>query len=152
MAQVAADLLWAPPPKQELGDHGAEVLVGLDPAPMMTCSAHGGAALSVEGAIPAAAHRVALELTRNRRRRPAESHGDCPQAQPRLSQIGDLDAFVLRQVARADLSDREAIQRRHEPDYHTVAVHVVTARPVRPRGPRDTHFAGRGAHTPPASP
>ena len=109
VAQVAADLLRAPPPKQELGDHGAEVLVGLDTAPMMTCSAHRGATLSVEGAIPAASHRVASELTRNRRRRPTDSHGDCPKARTGPAQIGDLDAFVLRQVARTDLANREAI-------------------------------------------
>jgi hypothetical protein len=37
-------------------------MVGLDPAPMTTCSAHGGATLSIERSIPAASHRVASEL------------------------------------------------------------------------------------------
>ena len=77
---------------------------------------------------------------------------DRPHAQPGLTQIGDLDALVLGQVARADLTDRQPIQRRDEPDHHTVAIDLVPTRPVRPRGPGNTDFAGRGPHTPPPSP
>ena len=108
--------------------------------------------MSIERAIPAAGDRVAPQLPRDRRRRSTEPAGDRPQAQPGLTQIGDLDALVLGQVARADLADRQPIQRRDEPDHHTVAVDLVTARPVRPRGPRHTDFAGRGPHAPPPSP
>ncbi|HKR52196.1 MAG TPA: hypothetical protein VJT72_21980 [Pseudonocardiaceae bacterium] len=80
---MAADLLRAPPTTKQLGDQTAEAIVGVDPAAMRTCSP---------------------------RSRSTEPVGDRAQAQPAAAQIGDLDALVLGHVARADLTDRQAIQ------------------------------------------
>jgi hypothetical protein len=105
-AKVTADLLRTPPLTKQLGDHAAEVIVGVDPASMVTCSSSGGSPMGIEGLISAAGWRVAPQLPRNRRRRSTKPRGDRPQAQPGLTQIGDLDALVLGQVSRADLADR----------------------------------------------
>jgi hypothetical protein len=106
VAKMTADLLRAPPLTKQLGDHVAEVIVGVDPASMVTCSTRGGTPMGIEGLIPAASSRVAPQLPRNRRRSSTEPRGDRPQAQPGLTQIGDLDALVQGQVSRADLADR----------------------------------------------
>jgi hypothetical protein len=103
------------------------VIVGLDPAPVVTCSAYGGSTMGIEGPIPAAGCRVALQFPGDGRGRPFEPTGDRPHAEAGLTQIGDLDALVLGQVSRADLSDRQAIQWRDEPDLDAVAVGLVTA-------------------------
>jgi hypothetical protein len=70
----------------------------------MTCSTRGGTPMGIEGLISAAGPRVAPQLPRHRGRRSTEPRG--PQAQPALTQIGDLDALVLGQVSRTDLADR----------------------------------------------
>jgi hypothetical protein len=57
--QMTADLLRAPTLAKQLGDHGAEVIVGVDPASMVTCSTRGGAPVGIEGPIPTAGYRVA---------------------------------------------------------------------------------------------
>jgi len=60
--KMAADLLRAPPLTKQLGDHAAEMIVDLDPAPVVTCSTRGGAVMSVERAISATGWRVAPQL------------------------------------------------------------------------------------------
>ena len=60
--KVTADLLRAPPLEQQLGDHGAKLFAGLKPPPVVTCSPGGGAAMSVERAIPATGDSVAPQL------------------------------------------------------------------------------------------
>src|SRR5689334_22772176 len=102
---------------------------------MVTRSTRGSLTMGVKGLISAAGCRVAPQLPRNRRRRPAQLVGDRPQAQPEAAQIGDLDAFVLGQIARADLADRQAIQWRDEPDLDAIAVGLIAACPVRRRRP-----------------
>lgn len=103
---MTANLLRTPPLSEQLGDQGAEVLVGLNPPPIVTCSTRSGSPLGIEGLIAAASRGVAAQLARNRRRCAAESFGNRAHAQPTTAQIGNLDPFLLRQVARADLADR----------------------------------------------
>jgi hypothetical protein len=62
VAEVAADLLRAPPLTKQLGDHAAEVTVRVDPASMVTCSTRGGTPMGAEGLISAAGSRVAPQL------------------------------------------------------------------------------------------
>jgi hypothetical protein len=52
LAEVSADLLGAPPPKQQLGDHAPEEVVGLDPASVRPCSTLCGTPVSIKGPIP----------------------------------------------------------------------------------------------------
>jgi len=106
MAQMAADLLRAPSLTKQLGDHGTEAVIGVDPASVVTRTSRGGSSMSIEGLIAAAGWSVAPQLPRNRRRRSTKSVGDRPHAQPGTTQIGDLDALLLGQVSRADLADR----------------------------------------------
>jgi hypothetical protein len=40
---------------------------------------------------------------------------DLPDAQTRVTQIGDLDPLLLRQEPRADLTHGQPLQRRDEP-------------------------------------
>jgi len=61
-SKMTADLLRAPPLTKQLGDHTAELIVGLDSASMPACPPHGGTAMSIERAIPAAGDRVAPKL------------------------------------------------------------------------------------------
>jgi hypothetical protein len=61
-SKMTADLLRAPPLEKQLGDHTAELAVDVDSASVPACSAHGGAAMSIERAIPAAGDRVAPKL------------------------------------------------------------------------------------------
>jgi hypothetical protein len=76
VAQVPPDLLRAPPLTKQLGDHGTEAIVGVDPASVTTRSASGGSPMSIEGLIAAAGWRVAPQLPRDRRWRSTESVGD----------------------------------------------------------------------------
>ena len=92
---------------------------------------------------------VAAQLTRDRRRCPAQLISDLPDAQPRVPQISDLDPLVLRQEPVADLADSQPLQRGHEPRHPAMAVGLVAARPVVPRRPRNPGLAGRGEDAPP---
>jgi hypothetical protein len=94
--------------------------------------------------------RVAAQLTRDRRWRPAQLISDPPDAQARVPQISDLDPLVLRQVPRADLTHGQPLQRGHEPAHLTMAVSLVTARPVVPRRPGNPDLAGRSEDAPAA--
>jgi hypothetical protein len=93
--EVPADLLWAPPLIQELGDNAAQLLVDVDTASMVTGSPSSCVPMSVEGSVSAAGRRVAPQFAGNRRRRPAQSGGDRSHAQSATTQIGDLDALIL---------------------------------------------------------
>jgi hypothetical protein len=59
VAEVAADLLGAPTLTKQLGDHAAEVIVGVDPASVVTCSSRGGSPMSIEGLISVAGRCIA---------------------------------------------------------------------------------------------
>ena len=85
----------APSLEQQLGDHGAKLIAGIDPPPVVTCSPRSGTPMGIEWAVAAAGDGVAPKLPRDRRRRASESFGDRPQAQPGLVQIGHFDALVL---------------------------------------------------------
>jgi hypothetical protein len=65
--------------------------------------------MRIEGPILGPGWHVAPQFSGDRRGRSTETVGDRPHAQPRTAQIGDLQALVLGQVARADLTDREWI-------------------------------------------
>ncbi|MBB5168494.1 hypothetical protein HNP02_008510 [Mycobacterium sp. AZCC_0083] len=104
-SKMTADLLRAPPLEKQLGDHGAKVIADVDPASVVTCSTRGGTPMSIEGLISAAGPRVASQLPRDHRSRATKSLGDHAQAHPGLTQIDNLDALVLGQIARADLTD-----------------------------------------------
>jgi hypothetical protein len=106
VTKVTADLLRAPPLTEQLGDHTAEVIVGVDPTSMVTRSTRGSSPMGIKGLISTAGWCVAPQLPRNRRRRSTESVGDRSHAQARATQVGDLDALVPGQVPRADLTDR----------------------------------------------
>jgi hypothetical protein len=110
-AQVAGDLRWAPSLGKQLCDDLAEIRVGLDAATMSTCSTHHGPAVGFKQSVSAVAAAVASQLPGYRRRRPADLGGDPADAQPGTAEVGDLDAFILRQVPRTDLAHRQAIQR-----------------------------------------
>jgi len=71
--QVTADLLRAPPLREQLGDQLPHLAVGLDPPPVTAAPARGCPAMGLERPVTAAARGVAAQLTRNRRRRPASS-------------------------------------------------------------------------------
>ena len=61
-SKMTADLLRAPPLEKQLGDHTTELAVDVDSASVPACPPHGGAAMSIERAIPAAGDRVAPKL------------------------------------------------------------------------------------------
>jgi len=48
---MAADLLRAPPPTKQLGDHSAELVVGVDAASVMPRPSRSGASVRLEGLI-----------------------------------------------------------------------------------------------------
>ncbi len=56
---MTADLLGAPPLTKQLGDHTAEMIVGVDTTSVMTCSSSSGEPMGVEGLIAAASPSVA---------------------------------------------------------------------------------------------
>src|SRR4051812_42188320 len=74
---------------------------------------------------------------------------DLPDAGTIPMQIGDLDPFVLRQIPRADLPDRQPLQRRHEPDDLALAVGLISAGPVVARRTGNADLPGSGMDTPP---
>src|SRR5262249_19678981 len=119
-----------------------------DPPPMAASPPRGRVAMHRERPI-ATGYGVATQLTRDRRRRPPQLISDLPDAQARVPQISDLDPLVLRQVPRADLTHGQPLQRGHEPAHPTMAVRLVTARPVVPHGPETPGLAGRGEDAPP---
>jgi hypothetical protein len=61
-SKMPADLLRAPSLEKQLGDHGAKVIVDLDPPPVLTCPPYGGALMSIERAISATGDSVAPQL------------------------------------------------------------------------------------------
>src|SRR5438270_11638383 len=91
---------------------------------------------------------AATQLAGDRRRRTADPHGDGPHPEPRLTQVGDEDAFFLGQVTGADRADFQAVQWLDEPDDLPVAVGLVAARPVRSRRARDTYLPPVCRHRP----
>src|SRR5690348_9520881 len=106
--------------------------------------------LSLERPVGAAERGIAAQLPRDGRGCPAQLISDLPEAQPRVPQISDLDPLVLRQVPRADLTHGQPLQRGHEPGHLTMAVSLVTARPVVPGGPGNPDLAGRSEDAPAA--
>jgi hypothetical protein len=94
---VTADLLRAPPLRQQLGDQLPQVTVGLDAPPMIAGSARGCAAVCLQRPVRSAAQDITAQLTRDRRRHPAQLVSDLPDAKTCAAQIGDLDPLVLRQ-------------------------------------------------------
>jgi hypothetical protein len=81
--QLAADLLRAPPPDQEPGDQLPQLTVSLDPPPAAPGPPCRGAAVGLERPVTTS-HGVAAQLTRYRRRRPAQLISDLPDAQARV--------------------------------------------------------------------
>lgn len=77
---MTASLLRTPPLTKQLGDHDAELLVGVDPASMVACASRGGSPVGIKGLISAAGWHVVAQLPRDRRRRSTKSLRDCPQA------------------------------------------------------------------------
>jgi hypothetical protein len=59
VAEVTADLLGAPTLKKQLGDRVTELVVGVDPTAVVTCSSRGGSPVGIEGLISAAGWCVA---------------------------------------------------------------------------------------------
>jgi hypothetical protein len=74
---------------------------------------------------------------------------DLAQAQPGLTQtaISMRSSWTIACWSCGPLTDPVAGRTRLD----AVAVGLITARPVRRRGPGHTDFAGRGAHAPPPS-
>ena len=93
--QMAADLLRAPTLAEQLSEHAAEVIVGVEAALMVTCSTRGGAPVGVEGLVAAPSGGVAAQFPQNCQWCSAETVGDRAHTQPGTAQIGDLDAFLL---------------------------------------------------------
>ena len=59
---MTADLLRAPPLQKQLGDYTTELAVHVESASVPAGPPHGGAAMSIKRAIPAAGDRVAPQL------------------------------------------------------------------------------------------
>jgi hypothetical protein len=95
--QVPADLLRAPPLRQQFGDQLPQLAVGLDPPPV---TARGCAAMGLERPVAAAARGVAAQLTGDRRWCLAQLVSDLPDAQACEPKVGDLDPLILRQEPR----------------------------------------------------
>jgi hypothetical protein len=62
VTKMTADLLRAPSLTKQLGDHAAELIVGVDTASMVTCSSRGGSPMGIAGPIPAAGDSVPPQL------------------------------------------------------------------------------------------
>jgi hypothetical protein len=129
-AQVTTDLLWAPPLGQKLRDQLPQFAVALDASPMIAGTTRGRAPVGIERTVTPTLGRVAAQLPRHCRGCPTQPIRDLPDAQARVAQIGNLDPLVLRQEPRADLTHSQPLQHRYEPDDLTVAVGLVTTRPV----------------------
>jgi hypothetical protein len=147
--QVTTDLLWAPPLGQKLCDQPPQFAVGLDASPMVAGAARGRATVRIERTVTPTLGRVAAQLPRHRRGCPTQPMRDLPDAQARVAQIGNLDPLFLRQEPWTDLTHRQPLQRRDEPDDLTEAVGLVTTRPVVPRrsGKRRPHERRRECST-----
>nr|WP_235013573.1 hypothetical protein [Parafrankia sp. Ea1.12] len=132
---------------EQVADHRPELRIDLDPPLVAT---RGREPVGLERPVSLLADGVAAQLTRDRRRRPAQPAGDLPDRQPGLAQVGDLDPFVLRQEPGTDLTNRQPLQRRHEPHDLAAAVGLVAARPVVPGRAGDTDFPSSGEDAPPS--
>ena len=148
-AQVAADLLRAPAPGQQLADGAPQPAAGVNAPQTGPGAAQDGLPLSLEGTVVPADGGIAAQLPRDRRRRSAQPGSDLLDAHARLAQVGDLDPLVLRQEPAADLAHRQPLERRHEPGDLPAAVGLVTARPVRPARARHPDLAGSRIDAPP---
>ena len=148
--QVTGDLLRTPPLGQKLSHHLPQFAVGLDASPMSAGATRGRATMGMERTVTPTPGRVAAQLARDRRGRPTQPMRDLPDAQTRVTQIGDLDPLLLRQEPRADLTHGQPLQRRYEPGDLAVAVDLVTARPIVPRRPRNADLTSGGEDAPPS--
>jgi hypothetical protein len=146
--QVTADLLWAPPLGQKLYDQLPQFAVGLDASPMIAGATRGRATMGIERTVTLTS---GPQLARDRRGRPTQPVRDLPDAQARVTQIGDLDPLVLRQEPQADPTHCQPLQRRYEPDDLTAAVRLVTTRPVVSRRTGNPDLTSGGEDAPPRS-
>ena len=92
--QVPADLLWAPPRPEQLGDQPAEPIIGVNPTATLTCMSRGGSTMSIEGSV-----RAARDCIAPRFREIVDGAGPSRSAIAceliPVWRIGDLDALVL---------------------------------------------------------
>src|SRR5215217_1730031 len=117
---------------------------------MSAGATRGRATMGMERTVTPTPGRVAAQLARDRRGRPTQPMRELPDAQTRVTQIGDLDPLLLRQEPRADLTHGQPLQRRDEPGDLAVAVSLVTARPVVPRRPGNADLTSGGEDAPPS--
>ena len=118
--KVPADLLRTPPMRQLLHHHPPQVTAGLDTPRMVAGATSGRTAMRSERPVAAATTSgIPAKLTRDRRWSSTQPLRDHPHAQSRVPQLRDLNAFVLREKSAADLTNRQAVDRRYEPDQLT---------------------------------
>jgi len=151
-AQVPADLLRAPPLEQQLADQLAQLEVGLDPPLMTSGATRRRPPMGLERTVTSAAGCVAAQFARDRRGCPPELVRDLPNRHACVAQVRDLYPLVLRQEPRTDLTHCQPFQRRHEPDYLTAAVDLVTTGPIAARRAAHPDLAGCCPHAPPPLP
>ncbi len=131
--EPVADLCRAPPALQLLRDQVTQEGVGLQPARVDTGASGDRETLGPVGLVleavtlPGAA--VVLQLTADRRRRAPQLSGDGQLRMAGQVEVGDEEAFLLRQVAAADLADGEAFEGLLEPDDFTVAIDLRSVHP-----------------------
>lgn len=116
LPQVAADLVRAPALRQQFADDAPQLGAGVDPAAMVPCSSGGCPTVRPERAMALRRCRVAAQLTRDRRRSPAQPASDLTLAGSSAVEVSDLNALILGQEPRADLADRVTVPCRHEAD------------------------------------
>ena len=117
---------------------------------MIAATPRGRARVGIERTVTPVLGRVAAQLPRDRRRRPTQPVRDLPDAQARVTQIGDLDPLLLRQEPWTDLTHCQPLQRTDESDDLTASVGLVTTRPVVPRGSGNADLTSGGQDAPPS--
>lgn len=133
--------------------HGMQERVGVGPPPAGTRPRPHCVPMCFERPVPGTVGGCrgsdrATQLPRIRRGMPAELRSDRTDAHSALTQIGDQNPLIQRQVPAADLFHLEAVQRIDESHHRSSPAHLVTAGPVRAGRARDPCLAARRGHRP----
>ncbi len=135
LPEVPADLLRAPPLRQQLGNETAQLRVHRDPATMMTAAASDRTTVRLERPIALLRCRVTPQLSRDRRRRTPDPPSGLPHTQPAAMQA----AMSIRSSSDKNRSLISRTSRRssgHNPHDVTRRILLVTVSPVSARAPR----------------